>query len=118
MINSMYRKRHQRMVNKVFREANRIVENDDLWLGRFVVKQKASWFYDFFNDGEPYLLVEYYFYDKKTKTQSRSHFARDFDIFLLSHLMYGMNEFIIHEVKVWENENPRTDERVDYRARD
>ena len=40
------------------------IENDDLWLGRFVVKQAASWFYDFEHNNEQDLILEYYFYDK------------------------------------------------------
>ena len=118
MLTSMHRKRHQRAANKIFREANRIIENDDLWLGRFVVKQAASWFYDFEHNNEQDLILEYYFYDKKTKIRSNSTLTRADRVFLLNDIMYGMNEFIIHTVKVWENEDPFKDERVDYRGRD
>ena len=36
---SFNRKKHQRMVNKYVRAINKNIENDDLWLGRFYVKQ-------------------------------------------------------------------------------
>ena len=41
-LTSMYKKRHQRAMNKLMRETNKNIEHDDLWLGRFVVRQVGS----------------------------------------------------------------------------
>ena len=41
-LTSMNKKRHQRAMNKLMRETNKNIENDDLWLGRFVVHQVNS----------------------------------------------------------------------------
>ena len=49
------RKATQRKFNADMRFVNRVIENDDLWQGRFVVRQKkASW--EVFEDGSGGLL--------------------------------------------------------------
>lgn len=118
MLTSIHRKRHQRAANKTFRQANQIIENDDLWLGRFVVKQDASWFFDPYHEGSPNLFVKYHFYDKKTGITSLPYIGRADSLFWFNDIMYKMNDFIIHEVRVWEREHPFTDERVNYRSFD
>ena len=39
---SFNRKKHQRRMNKYVREINKNIENDDLWRGRFVIRQKDN----------------------------------------------------------------------------
>lgn len=41
-LTSKNKKRHQREMNKLVRSANKSLEKDDLWGGRFVVKQVKS----------------------------------------------------------------------------
>lgn len=39
---SFNRKKHQRRMNKYVRELNKNIANDDLWHGRFVIRQKDN----------------------------------------------------------------------------
>jgi hypothetical protein len=39
---SFNRKKHQRRMNKYVRELNKNIANDDLWRGRFVIRQKDN----------------------------------------------------------------------------
>ena len=39
---SFNRKKHQRHMNKYVREINKNIANDDLWRGRFVIRQKDN----------------------------------------------------------------------------
>ena len=41
-LTSMNKKRHQREINRLVREANKSIEKDDLWHGRFCIKQVES----------------------------------------------------------------------------
>lgn len=41
-LTSMNKKRHQREINRLVRQANKSIENDSLWLGRFVIHQVKS----------------------------------------------------------------------------
>ena len=41
------RKKYQRTVNKIVREANRNIKDDWLWYGRFTISQVAAYFTPF-----------------------------------------------------------------------
>ena len=41
-ITSLDRKKHQRYINKYIRKVNKNIVNDDLWRGRFVIRQVGS----------------------------------------------------------------------------
>lgn len=41
-LTSMNKKRHQRAINKLVRDINRNLERDNLWCGRFVIRQDES----------------------------------------------------------------------------
>ena len=105
------RKTHQRWLNKFLRYVNKTIANDSLWLGRFVVEQKAthmSWFED---KSGGLMLCHLQFRDKKTgiiKDWYTDCLEVSWDLFL------KMNDFIIEDCKVWENEKPY-DEVGDYR---
>lgn len=105
------RKNHQRWLNKLCREMNKNVYNDDLWLGRFVVEQKATWMH-WFEDGSGGMLrVHLQFRDKKTGR------TRDWwgGCLSLEHEMWRvMNNFIIEDCKVWD-EDPY-ENRIDFRG--
>lgn len=38
-LTSMNKKKHQRAINKLVRAVNKSLENDELWCGRFVIRQ-------------------------------------------------------------------------------
>ena len=41
-LTSFNRKKHQRRMNKYVRELNKNIANDDLWRGRFVIRQEGN----------------------------------------------------------------------------
>ena len=99
------------------RFVNRVVENDDLWQGRFVVRQKkSSW--NLFNDGSGGILFTIVdFYDKKTKkhtTRMYEKLAGGHFNFCVNKLFRDMNTFIVEDLDVWKNEKPY-DEKQDWR---
>lgn len=57
-LTSMNKKRYQREINRLVRQANKLIENDSLWLGRFVIHQVKSPQWDTYEDksGAEYLV--------------------------------------------------------------
>ena len=109
---SKNRKNHQRWFNQYCRYVNKCIENDDLWLGRFCIAQKATimeWFEDK-SGGLMYTLIE--MCDKKTShTAERWYNGLEMD----SKFWWDFNDFIILDCKVWEeNPDPR-ENRIDFR---
>ena len=41
-LTSMNKKRHQREINRLIRKINKSIEKDELWNGRFCIKQVGS----------------------------------------------------------------------------
>ena len=107
------RRNHQHWLNTFVRNANRAIENDDLWLGRFYARQKGTrmeWFEDK-SGGILHCILE--FVDKKTgrtEVWYTDCLAVDWNYW------WKMNDFIVNECDVW-NENPGPYEtKVDYRG--
>lgn len=50
-LSSFNRKKHQRYMNKYVRAINKNIYNDDLWRGRFVVRQVDSPYFYTYEDG-------------------------------------------------------------------
>ena len=104
---SSNRKVHQRALNAVIRRLNRAIEQDDLWQGRFFVKQEKAAFlpYEDHSGYELYVLLK--FCDRKT---GQEWYARDsanhWMLWGGSHLFREMNDFIVERVNVWANEKP------------
>lgn len=111
---SMYKSKHQRMTNKAFKKVNKVIENDDLWRGRFQVRQNATFFRKWEDNSGYYLVVEYYFYDKKTQKKSDIYWESANHLSNSTLLYCQMNDFIVNHCKVWTLENPYED-YVDYR---
>lgn len=108
---SKNRKTHQRWLNKYCRIVNRTMAQDPLWLGRFVVEQKATtmeWFRDK-SGGMMYAHLQ--FRDKKTG-RTWDWFANCLDISW--NMWVRMNHFIVNRCEVWKNEHPYEEVR-DYR---
>lgn len=102
-MHSHKRRNHQRWLNRFCRAINKSIENDPLWLGRFVVEQKATEM-EWFDDGSGGLLYcHLQFRDKKTGTTEDWYT----DCLNVSWNMFiKMNNFIVDTCKVWEKEKP------------
>lgn len=109
------RKVHQRAMNRLIRSMNKNIEQDYLWLGRFYARQIASEFQEYEDGSGAELYVRLRFVDRKTGM------TYDTPWDTVNHWRFGavlfweMNEFIVNKVKVWEREDPRCDEKIDYR---
>ena len=100
---SAKRKRHQRQVNKIFRALNKIIEKDELWQGRFVARQRASYFVQHEDKSGYYLIVVYDFLDKKTGQTSKLYNETDWSLSFFdgTKLFMQMNDFIVLDCDVW-----------------
>lgn len=112
-LTSMNRKVHQRAINKLIRGINTHIKNDDLWLGRFYIKQiKSSWkVYEDKSGAELWVYLR--FIDRKTGTTWD-------DIGTVNSYRFGnklywkMNDFIVKVCDVWRNEDP-VNNRINFR---
>ena len=106
------RKNHQRWFNQYCRYVNKTMEDDDLWLGRFKVKQTATHM-EWFEDGSGGLMyAELMMLDKKTgicKVSWYSGLDMDWKFWR------DLNDFIIIDCKVWEETPDIRINRIDYR---
>ena len=109
---SLNRKKHQRWVNKQMRKLNKLIEQDELWLGRFVVRQSQGQFVRYPDRSGGYMWLTFEFIDKKTGTTIKFWEHSGFALF--SDLAIRMNSFIINDCKVWQNEDPYNDEKLNY----
>lgn len=109
---SMKRKNHQRWFNQYCRYVNDQIKKDDLWLGRFYIKQNAThmhWFEDK-SGGIMYAFIE--MHDKKTGiTHEKWYSGLDMDW----QFWYDFNDFIIKDCKVWEEDPDPYENRIDFR---
>lgn len=114
--NSLNPKVHQRAVNKILREMNKNIEEDELWMGRFFIRQWARSVITYEDHSGMYLALEMRLYDKKTKKYvewfSDSHEAT---IWGGSSVWERMNRFIVEDLDVWRQGDPRKDKQ-DWRA--
>ena len=114
---SKNRKVHQRAINKAVRNMNLSIENDDLWLGRFYAKQvKSTWsLYEDGSGAELYVILR--FIDKKTGKNYDTCWETVNSWIFGAKLFWRMNWFIVNYLRVWENEDPINDEKIDYRKK-
>ena len=103
------RKAHQRALNREMRRINNNIANDNLWRGRFVVRQIGGQWKSYDRLPAQNLPTEYYYWvqlvliDKKTGKfkilcDDSNHWCWG------AHLFWKMNTFIINDCKVWEEE--------------
>lgn len=106
------RKNHQRWFNQYVRYINKSMEEDDLWLGRFHVTQKATHM-EWFEDGSGGLMRAcLIMHDRKTGiTRNKWYDGLDMDWRFWS----DFNDFIIEDCKVWEEVPDARINRIDYR---
>ena len=105
-LTSQNKKRHQRAINKLVRAMNHNLEQDDLWCGRFVIRQDKSPQWRLYEDGSgAELFVRLRFIDRATgryyvKWESVNHWrglhATGFEIWKM------MNWLITEHWDVWK----------------
>ena len=109
------RKKQQRKVNKIIKEANQRMKDDSLWRGRFQIKQLRSDYRPFPSDYCDYgdFYVELEFIDKKTGKTKRNwyHTLPLFE----NHIYAQLNNFIVVYCNAWsEKPSPREQMEVYY----
>ena len=113
---SSNRKVHQRAVNRVIRKINESIKRDELWRGRFFIRQYESHFPRYEDGSGNQLLCVLRFYDHKTQ-KYMDMCASSNQIFIHGgwETWNAMNNFIVRRLNVWKNEDPRAD-KTDYRT--
>ena len=108
---------HQRAVNKVLRDMNKNIENDDLWQGRFFMRQWSRETVYYEDHSGLYLWLEIRLYDKKTKKYLR-WFCDSHDVLAWNgyKVWEKMNNFIVEDLDVWRNEPDPRDSRFNWRT--
>lgn len=105
-------KSHDRKMNKLARLFNQSIEKDELWRGRFVLRQVRKKCYRY-NDGSGYESSYLYaIIDKKTGIYDLDWFH---NYSWKSEIWRFINDFIIKTVDVWhENPQPSRETAIDY----
>ena len=111
-LTSMNKKRHQREINRLIREANKSIEKDDLWHGRFCIKQVESPQWHVYEDksGAEY-FVHLKFIDKCTgrywiQAETVNHWRGSFGNGW--RIWDKMNWFIVEHCSVWDEPLAKT----------
>lgn len=105
------RKRYQSSLNKKIRELNKAIEEDSLWLGRFIARQTDAYWEKFSDNSGGILRAVIRMYDKKTGFYK--DFILDYAPYFKTinwHISMDIaNHFIVEDLLVWERENPRVE---------
>ena len=111
-LTSMNKKRHQREINRLVRETNRSIEKDDLWYGRFCIKQVESpqWYvYEDKSGAEYFVHLKFidkctgrYWVQAETVNHWRGSFGNGWRIW------DRMNWFIVNHLDVWNEPLAKT----------
>jgi hypothetical protein len=108
----MNKKRHQREINRLVREVNKSIKKDDLWYGRFCIKQIESPQWHVYEDksGAEY-FVHLKFIDKCTgryciQAETVNHWRSSFGNGW--RLWEKMNWFIVNYLDVWNEPLAKT----------
>lgn len=105
---SSNRKKHQRALNKVIKNINHSLLQDDLWMGRFYIKQGSySYFYPY-EDGSGWnLYVVLEMHDRLTGQKKEiGDEVNHFCMWNGSKLFWELNSFIVETCDVWR-QDPR-----------
>ena len=116
MKDKMHR-RYQRSLNKLISQANKIIEDDDLWRGRFHLRQIDARWYKFEDNSGGIIYATIRAYDKKTHLRKDFYFeyAPYFRTVYYRISFKVLNTFIVDDIDVWsETPNPRED-KTDWR---
>ena len=105
-LTSQNRKVHQRAMNKLVRQLNENIRKDNLWKGRFYVRQIASQWHVYEDKSGAELWVVLRFIDRKTgRTYDCAETVNHFRFPSSWKLWEKMNWFIVEYLEVWK-ENP------------
>lgn len=111
-------KKIQRRVNKIIRELNKNIYNDELWKARFYARQVDR--RCVLSEDKSWLHADFYieFIDKETGRRYY-HWFRKEDFFCSAYRVWeAMNDFIAIKCRVWDVEPRITREiTIDYRGR-
>lgn len=100
------RKKIQRHINRVFRDMNRNIERDNLWLGRFYVHQRRVHYEMSEDNSYCYATIEAEFIDRKTGRTLVKWFHKEDFMGSTYKIWCAMNDFIVEYCNVW-SEDPR-----------
>lgn len=107
MITSLKIKKHIRSANKTARHMNNIILNDNLWRGRFYMRQKSVQWEQYSDKSGLNVLYCYEFVDLKTGFTKDYWFdglTMDFNSSFNGKVGWTMNKFIVEDCQVWEKE--------------
>lgn len=98
-------KKLQRAANKYVQKLNDNILNDDLWRGRFIVRQVNRYDYRY-GDGSGYhCTIKFEFKDLKTGQTKIFYEPLYFTSFLIGNNLFSlMNDFIVKDCDVWSKE--------------
>ena len=109
-LTSKNRKRHQRAINQLVRSFNKRLEQDDLWLGRFVVRQyedSPQW-RKYEDDSGAELWVKLKFIDRATgRYYVGNHTVNEWRSFNGSRIWRIMNWLITEHWDIWQEDFAR-----------
>jgi hypothetical protein len=101
------RKIHQRALNATVRKLNKNIVKDDLWQGRFFVRQRQAWMHHYEDGSGGYLFVHLEMCDRKTgRTLSIYDTSNHFTNWGGNALFWALNNFIVDTIDVWCSEDP------------
>ena len=109
-------KKYRNDFAKLIKKYNKAIVEDELWRGRFemrIIRERWEWFED--NSGGILHCVIRCF-DKKTE-QYKDFFTEYAPYIRSIHWHIGMdilNTFIVEDIDVWRNENPREENQEDW----
>lgn len=107
MLTSLKIKKHIRSANKTARWINNIILNDDLWRGRFYMRQKSVQWEQYCDKSGLNVLYCYEFIDLKTGFTKDYWFdglTMDYNGPFRGNVGWTMNKFIVEDCQVWEKE--------------
>ena len=113
-LNSFNRKKHQRRVNQYVRQINKNVANDDLWRGRFVMRQVGSPVFYIYEDKSGATLERVHLVITDLKTGREVHAiesSHDWCFWQGSKLWHFMNDAIVEYLDVWRKDSDPRDLR-------
>lgn len=99
-----YKKKLQRKLNKIVKDVNAAIVCDELWRGRFELRQMADEYKSYEDGSGGSLFVRIRAIDKKTNNFCDFYMDYIGSVFGPYNVFHIMNDFIIEFCKVWETE--------------